>query len=95
MNTSGAGFFRGVVGDGVHDDTAGIQSALDTGAGMVYLPQPKSCYLISRLLAVHTGQTLLADRNATIRLADQANCVMLENFCWSGESVPRHRLAGI
>jgi hypothetical protein len=67
------------VGDGVHDDTAGIQSALDSGAAVVHLPSPPKYYLISRTLAIHSGQTLEVERNATIRLADDAQAYMLTN----------------
>ncbi|MBU0608223.1 MAG: hypothetical protein KKI08_10055 [Armatimonadetes bacterium] len=68
-----------VRGDGVHDDTAGLQAALDSGAAVVRLPQPHACYLISRTLVMRSGQTLLADRNAVIRLADHAHAHMLTN----------------
>jgi polygalacturonase len=71
--------FAGVVGDGTNDDYAGIQAALDSGAGTVYLPKPKNCYLISQTLRVHSEQTVVADRYARIKLADQANCLMLAN----------------
>lgn len=69
----------GVLGDGIHDDTAGLQAALDSGAAVVHLPRPPACYLISRTLALHSGQTLLAERNAVIRLADHAHAHMLTN----------------
>ena len=69
----------GVVGDGVHDDTAGLQAALDSGAGAVRLPVPRAHYLISRTLLMHPGQTLLADPEALIRLADDARVHMLTN----------------
>ena len=69
----------GVVGDGVHDDTEGLQTALDSGAATVYLPRPSRAYLISRTLVIHSGQTLQADRAAVIRLADGAHAHMLTN----------------
>jgi len=68
-----------VCGDGVHDDTAGLQTALDSGAAVVHLPTPPAHYLISRTLVMHSGQALLADRNAVIRLADHAHAHMLTN----------------
>lgn len=71
--------FPGVVGDGLHDDTAGLQAALDSGAATVYLPRPSGAYLISRPLVLGSGQTLHADRDATIRLADHAHAHMLTN----------------
>ena len=33
---------EGLVGDGVHDDTAAIQAMLDAGRSCVYLPPPQS-----------------------------------------------------
>jgi hypothetical protein len=69
----------GVVGDGVHDDTAGFQAALDSGAGTVYLPKPPVHYLTSQTLRIHSGQTLQLDRTAVIRLADHAHAHMLTN----------------
>lgn len=71
--------FPGVKGDGQNDDTEGLQAALDTLAGTVYLPSPAKYYLIRRALIVHSGQTLLMDRNAVIRLADKADSLMLTN----------------
>lgn len=71
--------FGGVVGDGKNDDYAGIQSALDSGAGTIYLPKSKDCYKIGSTLKIHSQQSIVADRNARIRLADQANCLMLKN----------------
>lgn len=74
----------GVVGDGVHDDTTGLQEVLDSGASTVYLPDPPVYYLISRTLILHSGQTLMVDRNATIRLADHAHVHMLTNHDHEG-----------
>lgn len=71
--------FPGVKGDGLNDDTGGLQAALDTHAGTVYLASPPARYIISKPLVVYSGQTLLLDRNATIRLADKADTLMLTN----------------
>lgn len=69
----------GVVGDGLHDDTSGLQAALDSGASTVHLPPPAGCYLISQPLVIHSGQTLSAHRSAVVRLADHAHAHMLTN----------------
>jgi hypothetical protein len=69
----------GVRGDGAHDDTAGLQAALDSGAAVIHLPVPSAHYLISRTLVMHSGQALLADRNAVVRLAAHAHAHMLTN----------------
>ena len=71
--------FPGVIADGQHDDTAGLQAVLDSRASTVYLPASPSAYLISQPLALHSGQALAADRNAVIRLADHAHSHMLTN----------------
>lgn len=79
MNTIDALSHAGVRGDGLHDDTAGLQAALDSGASVVRLPTPPACYTVSRTLVVHSGQTLSADRDAVIRLADRACVPLLTN----------------
>lgn len=69
----------GVLGDGVHDDSAGLQAVLDSGTATVWLPAPPKHYLLRRTLKIHSGQTLIADRNAVIRLADHAHVHLLTN----------------
>jgi len=69
----------GVVGDGEHDDTAGLQAALDSGTPTLHLPVPPAAYLISQTLRIHSGQTLSADTCAVFRLADHAHAHMLTN----------------
>jgi hypothetical protein len=68
-----------IYGDGVNDDTDGIQSLLDSGASNVFLPKPSHHYLISRTLLIHSGQTLQLERTAVIKLADHAHAHMLTN----------------
>lgn len=69
----------GVKGDGIHDDTKGIQDLLDSRVATVYLPQPPKHYLVSKTLKIHSGQTLVVDRNAVIKLADHAGAQLLTN----------------
>lgn len=71
--------FPGVLGNGENDDTAGLQALLDTGAATIHLPKPPKHYLISKTLRIHTGQNLVLDRTAVIRLADHAHVHMLTN----------------
>jgi hypothetical protein len=66
-------------GDGVHDDTAGIQARLDERTSSVYLPPPPKHYLISRTLLIHSGQTLRLDPFTVIRLAPHSDTVMITN----------------
>jgi hypothetical protein len=68
-----------IVGDGVHDDTGGIQTLLDAGRTRVYLPPPPVRYLIGRPLRIHSNQTLLLDRFTVIRLKDLSDCLMITN----------------
>ncbi len=68
-----------LVGDGVHDDTAGIQALFDAGTSTVYLPPPPKHYLVSRTLIIHSGQTLRLDNLTRIRLAPHSDTVMITN----------------
>ncbi len=70
---------KGLYGDGIHDDTAGIQALLDAGASAVYLPPPPKHYLISRTLVIHSGQALRLDPFTVIRLAPRSDTVMITN----------------
>lgn len=69
----------GVKGDGIHDDAAGLQAVLDSGAEVVYLPPPPGHYLIGKTLRVHSGQTLQLDRHTVVRLKDHADQIMVAN----------------
>ncbi|MBQ2977874.1 MAG: hypothetical protein IJE17_10315 [Clostridia bacterium] len=66
-------------GDGIHDDTDAIQEMLESGACEVALPAPAAHYLISRPLIMPSKCKLKLPRFAEIRLADGANCFMLQN----------------
>lgn len=68
-----------VIGDGIHDDTEGLQAVLDSKVSTVYLPGPPVRYIISKALRIYSRQTLIADRTAIIQLADSACVHMLEN----------------
>jgi hypothetical protein len=70
---------KGLYGDGIHDDTAGIQALLDAGTSAVYLPPPPKHYLISRTLVIHSGQALRLDPFTVIRLAPRSDTVMITN----------------
>lgn len=66
-------------GDGIHDDTAAIQERIDCGACEIALPVPEKHYLISKPLTIPSNFKLKLPRYAVIRLADGANCLMLQN----------------
>lgn len=66
-------------GDGINDDYPAIQEMLDSGICEVVLPAPKKNYVISKTLKIHSNQCLRLGRFTTVRLADGANCEMIEN----------------
>ena len=68
-----------IYGDGIHDDTLGIQTLLDSGRAEIYLEAPEKNYLISKTLKIHANQTLRMAPTTVIRLADDSNCCMLED----------------
>ena len=66
-------------GDGIHDDTEGLQQLIDEGLCEVILPAPKVCYLISKPLELPSNFRLVLPRFAEVKLADGSNCFMLKN----------------
>ncbi len=66
-------------GDGIHDDSAGIQALIDAGSALVELPMPKVCYLISKPILIRSYLQLRLPRYASVRLADGSDCHMIEN----------------
>jgi len=79
---AGAAELPPLFGDGRHDDTAAIQARLDTGAAAVNLPPPAKHYLISKPLAVGSGQELKLDRFTLVKLAPMSDCHMVINRNW-------------
>jgi polygalacturonase len=67
----------GAVGDGTHNDTSAIQSALDSGANNVVIPA--GTYSINQTLLIGSNTTVQADPNAMIRLANGANTLLINN----------------
>lgn len=68
-----------LLGDGIHDDAAGIQALLDSGISCVALPAPAKNYAIGRTLRLHSGQTLRLEPTTVIRLLPGSSCTMLIN----------------
>ena len=66
-------------GDGIHDDTLAIQERINSGVCELVLPAPEVCYLISKPLELPSNFRLVLPRYAEIKLADNANCVMVKN----------------
>ena len=77
--SSAATIVPGVVGDGVHDDTLGLQSLLDSGRSEIHFPAPPVRLLISKTLRIHSRQTLVVGRHTVIRLKDGSDQVMITN----------------
>lgn len=69
----------GAVGDGVHDDTAAIQAALDAVAsksansigGTVFLPSGR--YLVTAPLGISVGTTILGETSGLVGIAPNPN----------------------
>ena len=57
-------FDFGALGNGLHDDRTAIQSALDSGADEILIPQ--GIYNVSDTLRVHSNTVIIADKNAKI-----------------------------
>ena len=66
-------------GNGIDDDTQAIQDLLDGEESVVKLPRPEKNYLISAPLKIGGGKTLVLEKDAVIRLADNSDCLMLKN----------------
>ena len=66
-------------GNGINDDYPAIQEMLDSSISEVCLPEPEKCYMISKTLKIHGGQTLKLGRFTTIKLLPMSNCAMIED----------------
>ncbi|MBE7044882.1 MAG: hypothetical protein E7397_05080 [Ruminococcaceae bacterium] len=66
-------------GDGIHDDYPAIQEMIDSGVCEVSLPAPEKNYLITKPLTIPSNFKLKLPRYAEIKLADNANCFMVQN----------------
>lgn len=66
-------------GDGIRDDTDAIQDLLDSGKILIELPSPEKCYIISRMLKIHSYQQFKLPRFCHIKLAEGSDCIMLGN----------------
>ncbi|MBE7043088.1 MAG: hypothetical protein E7399_06290 [Ruminococcaceae bacterium] len=71
-----------LAGDGITDDTAAIQALLDHAEETIYLKN--GTYLISAPLKIKSNTHLSLSPNTVMKLADGANCAIIEN-----ESLPQ------
>jgi polygalacturonase len=69
--------YEALYGDGIHDDTGAFQALLDNTEGKIEIPD--GIYLISKPLKIHDNTNLSLSNKAVMRLADRANCAILEN----------------
>jgi polygalacturonase len=69
--------YEALHGDGIHDDTDAFQAILDNGGGKIEIPD--GIYLISKPLKIHDNTNLSLSNKSVMRLADKANCAILEN----------------
>jgi hypothetical protein len=83
----GQTIFDQLVGNGIHDDTSALQAILDSGMRVIHIPAPRETYLISRCLKIHSNTSLIFDRFTHIRLADHADCIMLQNAETNAENI--------
>lgn len=51
----------GALGDGIHNDTAAIQEAIDSGYGFIHFPATSACYLIDPNIILRSNQTWYGD----------------------------------
>ena len=65
-----------IYGDGIHDDTCALQAMLDK-RGLVEVPEGR--YLITKPLIIHDDTHLKLTSMTVLRLADGANCAILDN----------------
>jgi len=77
----------GAVGDGVHDDSAAIQKALDVQARPLTVLIPDGVYVVGATLQVGSATTVRASSNTVIRLANGAgkdcHSFVIANRNWS------------
>lgn len=74
----------GAVGDGVHDDTAAIQAALDVG-GPIYFPP--GTYLVSKTLTVTVNGTQIIGADQTVKWFNNDTVVIQPASPFTGSEV--------
>ena len=84
--------FDPTLADGVRNNTDELQALIDSAQCELTLPSPAVCYLVSSPLRLKSNFRLVLPRFATIRLADGANCPILEID--SGETVKNVEVVG-
>jgi len=75
-------------GDGIHDDTAAIQSMLDK-RGIVTVDAPGT-YLISKALIIRSGTRLVLSPGTKLMCAPMSRCSLIENEHFAGGGTDRN-----
>lgn len=85
----------GAVGDGVHDDTAAIQSAIDAAinGGTIFLP--RGVYMVTGLVVRNKGTNILGDGRWATRIARLSGTKPLITMSGSGTKIGHLRYAAI
>lgn len=85
----------GAVGDGVHDDTAAIQAAIDAAVngGTIYLP--RGVYMVTGLTLRNKGTNILGDGRWATRIVRLSGNAPLINISGSGTKIGHIRYASI
>ena len=69
-------------GDGIHDDTAALQSMLD-GRGIVTVDKPGT-YLVSKTLIIRSDTKFVLSPGALLLAAPMSRCALIENEAFAG-----------
>ncbi|HVQ44320.1 MAG TPA: glycosyl hydrolase family 28-related protein [Candidatus Saccharimonadia bacterium] len=85
----------GAVGDGIHDDTAAIQSAIDAAinGGTVFLP--RGVYMVTGLVLRNKGTNILGDGRWATRIVRLSGNAPLITMNGSGSKIGHLRYASI
>lgn len=69
----------GAVGDGVTDDTAAIQAAVNAASNVTFPSTTANIYLVSDTITLSDFARLTFDKNVTLKLADNSNVPIIAN----------------
>jgi parallel beta-helix repeat protein len=85
----------GAVGDGVTDDTAAIQAAVDAANVVTFPKTPSGIYLVSNTIRLSDFARLTFDNNVTVKLADNSDVPIISNADSVGGNVGIEIYGGI
>ena len=85
----------GAVGDGVTDDTAAIQAAVDAASNVTFPETSANIYLVSDTVLLSDFNRLTFDNNVTVKLANASNAPIFSNVDSVGGNVGIEIIGGI